>query len=111
VSAAPAPVVHLEPADDGVTVIDTVDDQQGSSFLGVFAAEERFAFVDVTCSGPGNIDLVVEPLGTYQLDCDQTGAGSPGQFEVGVGASYTVTINGRDGQTWAATIAESDTGN
>ncbi|WP_336698618.1 hypothetical protein [Curtobacterium sp. USHLN213] len=101
----------MEPADDGVTVINTVDDQQGSSLLGDFTAKKRIAFVYVTCSGPGNIDLVVKPLGTYQLNCDQTGPGSLNQFEVGVGASYAVTINGRDGQTWAATIAESDTGN
>lgn len=100
--------MHLEPTDAGVSVVDSLDDKQGTVAVGDFTSKKRYAFVYLTCSGPGEIDLNVKPLGTYQLECDQTGVGSLNRFEVGAEKDYSVAVESRLGQTWAVTVAESN---
>lgn len=105
----PSNVVHLTPAEEtGETVIKTVDNQQGAVAIGDFTARQRYALVYVTCAGPGNIRVTLEPLGTYPLQCAATGIGSRNQFEVGAGRKYSVSIDGDRGQTWAVTLAEAN---
>lgn len=91
-----------------MSVVDSLDNKRGTVAVGDFTSKKRYAFVYLTCSGPGKIDLIVKPLGTYQLVCDQTGIGSLNQFEVGAAKDYSVSVNGREGQTWAITVAESN---
>jgi hypothetical protein len=99
--------VHFTPAEGtGETVIKTADNQEGEVAIGDFTARQRYALVYVTCAGPGNIRITLEPFGTYSLKCAATGIGSRNQFEVGAGRKYSVSIDGDRGQTWAVTIAE-----
>jgi hypothetical protein len=101
----------FDPTGTNETVIKSAGSQQGIENVGDFTAKQRYALVYITCSGAGNISLTVEPLGTYPLNCDQTGVGSRNQFEIGVGKNYSVSVNGGRGQTWAVTVAETNSEN
>lgn len=104
----PLRVEHLVPPGD-VTVLKTLDNQTGAASLGAFPVRKKFAFIYLTCSGPGVIKIDVDPLGSYPLVCDEIGSGSLNQFQVDDQKSYTVKVQAAPGQTWALTVAESDT--
>lgn len=112
-SPSPFPVSaeHYTSLPDDQVIVAAVDDKTGTATLGSHESKKRNVLVYVTCSGPGQIKIVFQPLGSYPLVCNQTGAGSLNTFGLAVGSSYTVSIEGGAGQVWAATLAETDTVN
>lgn len=107
-SPSPASAQHYAALPDDQSIVTTADDQTGAAMLGSYKSKKRSVLVYLTCSGAGQIKIIFKPLGSYPLVCNQTGAGSLNTFELAVGSSYSVSVEGGVGQVWAATIAETD---
>lgn len=84
----------------------SLDDASGSADIGAFAVESDIAWVYLTCEGTGEIRIVIDPIGSFPLLCEDTGTASANQFQVSDYQEYSVRIEPGPAQTWAVTVAD-----
>ena len=98
--------MHVLPP-TGQTLLGFMDNVMGSAAVGTFPVTTTSVSVYLTCAGKGAIKIVIDPVGSFPLECEATGAASANRFQVsGYGQDhFSVSIAAQPGQVWAATVA------
>jgi hypothetical protein len=98
---------HFDPTAEGYVVLGSVDDRDSSGHVGTFRVTKKDAFVFPSCFGDGGIVIKVDPVGEFPLPCstDPEAGPSMNQFQVSAYEHFSVDIDSRAGQRWAATVA------